>query len=83
MRHPIEEYNERQANLLASLPNEDRQYMARMFRIGNAVYCYYNRAKDLAVFGHRPQEPAEDLLEWLEPQPGIENRCAVESLLIY
>jgi hypothetical protein len=50
MRHPIEEYNERQAAMLAELPENQRDYMARMFRTGNASYRYYQRADDLAVF---------------------------------
>lgn len=70
MRHPIEKYNRQQAETLASLPEGQREYMARMFRIGNTIYCYYNRVKDLSVFDTVDQNtaPAEDLLEWLERQ---------------
>ncbi|GAB3715782.1 hypothetical protein GCM10027592_56490 [Spirosoma flavus] len=52
MRHPIEKYNQQQAETLASLPEENREWMARMFRIGNATYCYYNRAKELAAYSN-------------------------------
>lgn len=92
MRHPIEKYNERQDEVLASLPAGQREYMARMFRIGNATYSYYNRAKELAVFDAADQQttPAEDLLEWLEQQlrgtadtPRTESRSARELLEIY
>ena len=87
MRHPIEHYNERQAEALASLPEAKREWMARMFRIGNATYCYYNRAKDLAVFdaGDQPAEPAGDLLEWLEQQlsPSTTSQSARELLAVY
>jgi hypothetical protein len=82
MRHPIEKYNERQAEVLASLPEGQRDYMARMFRIGNATYCYYNRAKELTVFDSTDQQaaPAEDLIEWLEQQLNYtSDRSKVES----
>lgn len=92
MRHPIEKYNKHQAEVLAALPDEQRDYMARMFRIGNASYCYYNRVKELAVFGQSNTEvPAEtidfteDLLDWLERQVLLqhESRSARELLAIY
>ncbi len=87
MRHPIEKYNQNQADVLANLPEEQRVYMARMFRIGNATYCYYNRAKELAVFdaGDQPTPLAQDLLEWVEQQlsPKTESRSARELLNVY
>lgn len=92
MRHPIEEYNKRQATALAEMPEETRDYMARMFRIGNATYCYYNRVKELAVFGQSGNElntetiaSAEDLLDWLERHLATRNesRSARELLGIY
>ena len=87
MRHPIEKYNQQQAETLASLPEGQREYMARMFRIGNATYCYYNRVKDLSVFDTADQDtaPAEDLLEWLERQllEKAESQSARELLAIY
>ena len=87
MRHPIEKYNQNQAEALASLPEDQREWMARMFRIGNATYCYYNRAKELAVFDSADQStpPAQDLLDWLEQQlsPKTPSRSAQELLQIY
>ncbi|GAB4043392.1 hypothetical protein [Spirosoma jeollabukense] len=92
MRHPVEKYNQNQAEALASLPEEKREWMARMFRIGNATYCYYNRAKELAVFGQangqldsEPIAPSEDLVDWLERQLAgqSESRSARELLQIY
>lgn len=92
MKHPIEKYNVQQAQVLASLPEGQRDYMARMFRIGNATYCYYNRVNELAVFGQadnqmdsQPVASNEDLLDWLERQlaPQSESRSARELLQIY
>ena len=87
MRHPIEKYNQHQAEVLANLPEGKREWMARMFRIGNATYCYYNRAKELAVFDSKdqPKEPAKDLLEWLEQQLNHQtgSRSARELLQVY
>jgi hypothetical protein len=87
MRHPIEKYNVHQAEVLASLPEGQRDYMARMFRIGNATYCYYNQAKELAVFDTNSQNtpPASDLIEWLEQQLSsqTESRSARELLNVY
>ncbi len=84
MRHPLDEYNQRQAETLAQLPEDQREYMARMFRIGNATYCYHNRVKDLSVFGSTDTSP-KDLVEWLEQQllPLTESRSAREFLQAY
>ena len=85
MRHPIEKYNQHQADVLASLPDEQREWMARMFRIGNATYCYHNRVKDLAVFDTGQPDTAQDLLEWLEPLINLstKSRSARELLGVY
>lgn len=87
MRHPIEKYNQNQAAVLASLPEDQRDYMARMFRIDNATYCYHNKVKDLEVFGtgSNGEQPTGDLLYWLEQQinPMVENRSARELLAVY
>ncbi|WP_420151258.1 hypothetical protein [Spirosoma sp.] len=87
MRHPIEKYNQQQTEALAALPESQREWMARMFRIGNATYCYYNRAKDLAVFGNTEYttETSVDLADWLEQQidPQTENRSSRELLQVY
>ena len=87
MRHPIETCNEEQAALLASLPEERREWMARTFRIGNATYCYYNRPNDLTIFGTNSEGnlSTEYLLDWLEQHinPQIDSRSARELLTIY
>ena len=87
MRHPIEKYNQNQAAVLASLPEDQRDYMARMFRIGNATYCYHNKVKELTVFGSgsKEEQSTEDLLDWLAQQinPQTESRSARELLTIY
>ncbi|MEZ0542661.1 hypothetical protein [Fibrella arboris] len=92
MRHPIEKYNIQQAEALANMPEGQRDYMARMFRIGNATYCYYNRVKELAVFGQPNSEittetvaSTEDLLDWLEQQVISQNesRSSHELLAVY
>jgi hypothetical protein len=67
MKHPIEEYNQKQAETLAALPENQREWMARMFRIGNATYCYYNRVKDLSAYSNELlQVYFEEYLEGLE-----------------
>ncbi|GAB3550779.1 hypothetical protein [Spirosoma fluminis] len=85
MRHPIEKYNQQQAAMLAELPESQRDYMARMFRIGNASYQYYQRANELAVFNKQADSTHEesidsidDLVAWLKQQidPATESRSA-------
>lgn len=90
MRHPIEKCNEEQAAVLAQLPESQREYMARMFRIGNASYRYYHRANELAVFNKTAEpisgdSPIDSLLAWLERQinPAVETRSARELLNVY
>ena len=92
MRHPIEKYNQNQADVLAGLPDEQREWMARLFRIGNASYCYYNRVNELSVFGQTQStltietvDTAEDLLDWLERQLVQQNNggSGRELLAVY
>lgn len=89
MRHPIEKYNQQQAEVLASLPAKEQAYMARFFRIGNATYRYYQRANDLMVFAEAAEPTADDsvdgLIAWLEQQinPQAESRSARELLTAY
>lgn len=45
MRHPIEEQNRQQAKFLEGMDTKERSFHARLFRIGNASYCYYQRTK--------------------------------------
>ncbi|MVM41990.1 hypothetical protein GO730_38090 [Spirosoma sp. HMF3257] len=97
MRHPIEKYNQQQAEVLANLPEDQRDYMARMFRIGNATYTYHNQVKELAVFGKgsKSEQTTGDLLDWLEQRMNLtdgtsvgdriqtESRSARELLEVY
>ncbi|MBN8820867.1 MAG: hypothetical protein J0I82_02495 [Spirosoma sp.] len=88
MRHPIEKYNQQQEATLASLPEAEREWTARMFRIGNATYSYYNKVKELTVFEQPDNQSvasSEDLLDWLERQLAgqAESRSARELLQIY
>lgn len=61
MTHPIDRYNKQQAETLATLPVDQRDYMARMFRIGNTAYRYHHR------LASEPTE--EDFAEFLEGLP--------------
>jgi len=65
---------------LAELPEEQREHMARMFRIGNTAYRYHNRVNDLTVFDTGQPDPPADLLEWLERmlKPATGNQSARE-----
>lgn len=62
MEHPNIEQQERQKIFLDSLPENDREEHARLFRFGNTAYRYHSEAKS--------QEPSEqDFKEWLEGLP--------------
>ena len=43
-RHPLEKYHRAQLDFLAALPEEARAEHARLFRLGNATYCYQQQA---------------------------------------
>lgn len=87
MRHPIEKYNQIQAERLAALPEGQREHEATMYRIGNAAYCYHFQFNDVAGTGYDRQAETitEDLVEWLERQPGVkgQSQSAEELLHIY
>ncbi|MEZ0487598.1 hypothetical protein [Fibrella aquatica] len=84
MRHPIEKYNQIQAERLTAYPPEEREFWARQFRIGNAGYSYQYQFKDVAGLNQTAKMP-EDLLEWLEQQLSAkqESQSANELLKIY
>ena len=44
MEHPVYKYRKAQAEHLSQLPEEEREYKAREFRIGNACYIYHQQA---------------------------------------
>jgi hypothetical protein len=86
MRHPIEKYNVRQADMLAELPEDQRAFWARQQRIGNAAYCYQHQFNDVAGLTSQPSiNLPDDLLTWLEQQLLVrqESRSANELLAIY
>ncbi|MEM6524702.1 MAG: hypothetical protein AAF693_12945 [Bacteroidota bacterium] len=64
MKHPIEKFNQAQADLLAKLPEDQRSEQARLLRIGNAAYCYYQEAgqQDLPL-------TRSDFNDWLDGLP--------------
>lgn len=73
MKHPIDRYNQQQADTLAALPVDQRDYMARMFRIGNTAYRYHHRLAS--------ESTEEDFAEFLEglPQDSIRNTYRAEG----
>lgn len=86
MRHPIEKYNQIQAERLAEFPQEEREFWARQFRISNAAYSYQYQFNDVAGLNNeQTAKMPEDLLEWLEQQLSDkqESRSATELLQIY
>lgn len=86
MRHPIEKYNQIQAEQLAHFAPEEREFWARQYRIGNAAYCYQYQFNNVAgLTEHSTVNVPEDLAEWLEGQLTAkqESRTADELLQIY
>lgn len=87
MRHPIDKYNQIQAQRLAALPHDQREHEATLYRIGNAVYCYQYQFNDVAgiTYDSEVRTTSEDLIEWLERHLGTQeqNRSAEELLRIY
>lgn len=91
MRHPIEKYNQIQTERLAGLPQEEQEFWARQFRIGNAAYSYQYQFNDVAGLNNELTAkvpsvgPPEDLIEWLEQQLSNrqESRSATELLRVY
>ncbi len=85
MRHPIEEYNVRQAEMLAMLPEGQRPFWARQQRINNAAHCYQHQFDDVAGLTHQSANQPDDLLIWLEQHltKRQESRSANELLAIY
>ena len=62
MKHPIEQMNINQKKFLEDLPEGERKFHERLFRIGNASYCYHTGAESL--------EPTqEDFNEWIKGLP--------------
>lgn len=86
MRHPIEKYNQIQAEQLANFAPEEREFWARQYRIGNAAYSYQYQFNEVTGLNNdQTIKLPEDLLDWLEQQLSAKqvNRSANELLQIY
>lgn len=57
-RHPLEKYHQSQLDLLAALPEAQRAYHARLFRLGNASYRSQQQAAG--------EVTEDDFRHWLE-----------------
>ena len=64
MKHPNKQQQQNQADFLANCPPEQREFHARLFRIGNATYRYHQLAASV-----KDEIPEEYYFEWLEGLP--------------
>ena len=60
-RHPLDKYHQSQLEFLAALPEAQRAYHARLFRLGNASYRYQQQAAG--------EVTEDDFRHWLEGLP--------------
>ncbi|MGI4872556.1 MAG: hypothetical protein ACRYFX_15440 [Janthinobacterium lividum] len=60
-RHPLAKYHQSQLDFLAALPEAQRVYQARLFRLGNANYRYQQQAAG--------EVKEDDFYHWLEGLP--------------
>ena len=60
-RHPLDKYHQSQLEFLAALPEAQRAYHARLFRLGNASYRYQQQAQG--------EVTEDDFHHWLEGLP--------------
>lgn len=60
-RHPFDEQHQAQLAMLRSLPEAQRAYHARLFRLGNASYRYQQQAAG--------EVTEDDFHHWLEGLP--------------
>lgn len=60
-RHPLDKYHQSQLAFLAALPEAQRAYHARLFRLGNASYRYQQQAAG--------EVTEDDFRHWLEGLP--------------
>ncbi|UOR07718.1 hypothetical protein MUN82_22025 (plasmid) [Hymenobacter aerilatus] len=68
-RHPLDKYHQAQLDFLATLPEAQRAYHARLFRLGNASYRYQQQAAG--------EVTEDDFRHWLEGLPE-KMRAAME-----
>jgi len=64
MKHPVKECQEKQAEFLSKCPEEEREYHAALFRIGNASYIYQQLADETS-----PEKLELYYYDWLETLP--------------
>ena len=64
MKHPNPIYQKSQEDFLKSCPEEEREYHARFFRMGNAMYIYHQQAAFTCE-----QRLREYYDEWLQGLP--------------
>ena len=62
MKHPNPDIQRNQERFLESCPPEEKEFHSRLFRIGNAAYCYHQAAVGNEI-------PVEYFFEWLEGLP--------------
>ena len=60
-RHPLDKYHQAQLDFLTTLPEAQRAYHARLFRLGNASYCYQQQAAG--------EVTEDDFYHWLAGLP--------------
>jgi len=60
-RHPLDKYHQSQLEFLAALPEAQRAYHARLFRLGSASYRYQQQAEGAVT--------KDDFHHWLEGSP--------------
>lgn len=68
-RHPLDKYHQAQLDFLATLPEAQRAYHARLFRLGNASYRYQQQAAGAVT--------EDDFRHWLAGLPE-KMRAAME-----
>jgi hypothetical protein len=62
VKHPNQDIQKNQEQFLNSCPAEEKEFHSRLFRIGNAAYCYYQLAGSDEI-------PEEYFTEWLDGLP--------------
>lgn len=68
-RHPLAHYHQAQLDFLAALPEAQRAFHARLFRLGNASYRYQQQAQGAVT--------EDDFRHWLAGLPE-KIRLAIE-----
>lgn len=83
MKHPNLIYQKSQEDFLKSCPEEEREYHARFFRMGNAMYIYHQQTAFTCE-----QRLREYYDEWLQGLPApiaedMKKKGGVNSAKIY